>query len=233
MWWSSTLSTSIGRNVPSPTISSTSATCDPALGEPVEQLRREVEPGGRRRRRLGLRADGVDGLVALRVGQRLVDVGRQRHLARRLDAVEQVDLVRRSPARRAARRHRGPRRPSTVSTLGVGRDGAGPCRAAPGGPDAPGPPRWSGCAARAAAPRPLPRWASRSRSRAGSTRVVLTTSRSPGSSRSGRSRTWRCSAPVGRVDQQPGRVAGLDRVLGDARLRQVVVERGGVHGGPR
>jgi hypothetical protein len=48
----------------------------------LEQLRGEVEPGGGRRSRSGFAR--VHRLVALRLGQRLGDVRRQRHVARRL-----------------------------------------------------------------------------------------------------------------------------------------------------
>ena len=47
-----------------------------------QELRREVEAGGRRRRRA--RIARVDGLVALRLGERLGDVRGKRHLAVRL-----------------------------------------------------------------------------------------------------------------------------------------------------
>ena len=50
--------------------------------EPAEQLRREVQARGRRRGRA--LASRVDGLVALRVPERLRDVRRQRRLAGRL-----------------------------------------------------------------------------------------------------------------------------------------------------
>jgi hypothetical protein len=53
-----------------------------------EQAGREVEPGGGRRRGAGLVR--IDRLVALRVGERLRDVRRQRRLAVRL-RVEQPD----------------------------------------------------------------------------------------------------------------------------------------------
>ena len=83
--------------------------------EPRQQLGREVEAGGRRRRRAGLL--GVDGLVALGVGERLGDVGRQRRLARRLagepeppaalaEVLEQLDRTVGPPRAEAPRRPR-------------------------------------------------------------------------------------------------------------------------------
>ena len=90
--------------------------------QPLQQLRREVETGRRRGRRALL--PRVDGLVALRVGERLGDVGRQRSLPRRFavqaqppptltEVLEQLDrAVARAgpqPARRA-----GERFPETV-----------------------------------------------------------------------------------------------------------------------
>ncbi len=52
---------------------------DAVLPQPQQQLRGEVQPG--RGRSHGAFDPAVDGLVALGIGQRLVDVGGQRHLA--------------------------------------------------------------------------------------------------------------------------------------------------------
>ena len=89
--------------------------------EPREQLRGEVQARRRRRRRAGV--GGVDGLVAARLGERLVDVRRQRRLAGGLaveadapasvaERLEQLDrpesLTRPQPPRRARERFPDP-----------------------------------------------------------------------------------------------------------------------------
>ena len=132
--------------------------------EPRQQLRREVQPGGRRRGRPGLVR--VHRLVALGIGERLGDVRRQRHLARRL-AVQ-------------------PHAPAALAEVLEQLDRpvvAGPPAAAASAARAP--PTRRRRAARAAAPR---RAARRSGSAPRSTRVSLTTASVPAASSAGRSR---------------------------------------------
>ena len=75
---SSTSSSCTGRKVSRPTCRVTCSTCSPKRRQPRQRLRGEVQAGrGRRRRALDA---AIDGLVALRVVQALVDVGWQRHL---------------------------------------------------------------------------------------------------------------------------------------------------------
>ena len=85
--------------------------------EALEQLRREVQAGGRRRSRALV--SRVDGLVALRILQRLGNVRRQRRLARRLalqpqppaalaQRLEQLDRAEPLPGLEFARRAREP-----------------------------------------------------------------------------------------------------------------------------
>ena len=76
---SSTYSPSSGRNVSRPTWSVTLVLRTPPGFQLVEELRGEVESGGRGRR--GARRPGVDGLVALRGARAVVDVGWERRLA--------------------------------------------------------------------------------------------------------------------------------------------------------
>ena len=168
----------------------------PRVRAAVEHGPGQVQAGGRRGHRI--RPVGVHRLVAVGIGEGLVDVGRQRHGA---DPVEQAGdgrLVHAGAGPAAA--VGDPRPTSTTGSV------AGPQhrarREAPARTDEGGP--LGRLAARrlrratAAAPRLPRRCALRSRSRAGRTRVVLTTSRSPGPTSSGRSATVRWStAPAG------------------------------------
>ena len=95
---SSRSSAATGRNVSRPDVQR-----DALDVEPREQLRREVQPRGRRRGRAG--SSRVDRLVALGIRERLRDVRRQRRLARGLA----VETQRASAPRRGARAAR-PRR---------------------------------------------------------------------------------------------------------------------------
>ena len=116
-----------GRNVSRPTWSVTRST-----SRAGEQLRREVQAGGRRRGRAGVAR--VDRLVAPGIGERLGDVRRQRRLAVRLAVepqppaafAEMLEQLDRAVARA---------RPSAAAS------------------DAPAPPRGRRRCARAAAPR--------------------------------------------------------------------------------
>ena len=77
--WSSRRSTVTGLKVARPTCSVRCSMATPAARSASSSSGREVQPGGRRRGR-ALQA-GVDGLVALGVGERRPDVGRQGRLA--------------------------------------------------------------------------------------------------------------------------------------------------------
>ena len=82
MTCSSAVAAVTGRKVSSPMARSTRATVAPAASAGVEQLRGEVEARRSGRRRTGRRASRVgrvDRLVALRVVEGAVDVGRQGH----------------------------------------------------------------------------------------------------------------------------------------------------------
>ena len=81
--WTSSAVT--GLKVPMPTWRVTRGGLDAAGGQPLQQLRGEVEPGGRGGDRA--RLAGEDGLVALPVlgPVRALDVGRQRHVAEALE----------------------------------------------------------------------------------------------------------------------------------------------------
>ena len=191
---------------------------DPRRGEPLEQLRGEVQPGRRRGGRA--RLPGIHGLVTLGPIEAGRDVGRQRHLA---DPVERLQRSIGAEARRE--RVAGRRAP----------DDRGDRRAV----------------GRRAAPR---RARSRRAGRTSASHVVdpvassSSTSTAPPVAR--RRRRPRRQHPgvvddddvagaqeigkvgdrpvVGRrappVDEQPGSVARLDRHLGDALRRQLVVE---------
>ncbi len=201
------------------------------VDEPVEQRMGQVQAGGRSGGGLGLRVARVDGLVALLVRQRLVDVGRQGHLAGRLDALEQVGVAvvgqldeADAVADGLAHRDREDPRAGRVVQDGARRDSpAGAHERLPGG--------------RAALfeQQHLDR-------AAGGLHQTQPGRQHPGAidhdEVSGVEQVRQVAhvAVVGAgegVDQQAGGVAWLDRLLGDARLGQVVVELGGVHGGPR
>ena len=138
-----------------------------------EELRREVQPGGRRGGRAALAR--IDRLVALRVAERLGDVRRQRHVTVRL-ALRAARASVPRPDARAARPRRGGRRHAACR---VGRASAS--QTSP-----------STCSSSSTSPR--------GRSigmRAGTTRVSFTTasaSTRPGSSRN----TWCDTSPVAR-----------------------------------
>ena len=210
MGWSSTLAAVIGRNVSRPTASSTVATGRPGRPAAVEHRGGQVEPGGRGRHRAG--PVGVHGLVALGVGQRRGDVGRQRHDAVPARATAsssvgrpadpQPDLAgcrRRAPGRR--RRPRGRRRPPARvpgRTRRLGRTSASHR------------PPASRSSSRTSTAPPV---GLRRRRRAGRTRVVLTTSTSPGPQQVGQvgapcGGRWRPRRPG--VDQQAAPRPGLD-----------------------
>ncbi len=188
----------------------------------------EVQSGGRGGHRPG--PVGVHRLVALRVGQRLADVGRQGHAPagrQQLGGVGQQAHP--APAPRQPFAHldgpvpgggRGQDRPGRP---GAGRGAPGPARPA-GRPRVP---------VRAAAPRRLPPVALTSRSRAGITREVLTTSTSPSPDQAGQipdDAVGDRSVGVGGIEQTGG-VPWFDRPLGDGRVGQLVL--GYLHGGRR
>ena len=169
--------------------SSAASKCRPAVGA-------ATAPGRAR----------VDGLVALAVGvgrRRAVDVGRQRHLAVRVEvrAHRAVELEL-GEAAVDADHGRAPRRPAGRSAGPGGR----PCSSAAAR---------SRAARRACARRRIstaPPVALRPCSRAGSTRVSLRTSRSPGASSPARSRNARSAsvplAPSSASSRLPPRTAG-------------------------
>ena len=167
-----------------------------------------MQAGGRRSR--GTDRVSVHGLIALGLGERLVDVRRKRRLPGRL-AVELEDP---------------PALPERLDEL----DGAEPLTGAEAtrraGERLPPPlAELSTSSTSTAAPD-----ARRRCSRAGTTRVSFTTtSRSPTTSgRSENAACWTISR-VPPVDEQPRRVARLDGPLRDELGRKVVVEDGGVH----
>ena len=155
----------------------------------------QVQAGGRRGDRPG--PAGVDGLVALGVLERAVDVGREGHLA-----VAEPVAGRTSTGAAPPPGPRPPRARRPVAERGARRDPAArPYQRLPAGAR----PRRSRSSTSTAPPVAL-----RSRSRAGTTRVSLTTSRSPGAEQVGQVgdrpvARWRAGAGV---DQQPGRAAG-------------------------
>ena len=189
---------------------------DAARVERREKLRREMQPGGRRRD--GALLAGIDGLVvgavALVVRPLRGDVGRQRHVADRCPAP-------RREMRRKGRRQAAPRRPraspATVASSAPSR------QALPSWPKlmrSPGATRLAGrrkASQRSAATRmcsvaSICATASPRRrmplSCAGMTLVSLKTSTSPGSSRAGRSRDEPVLEILARPDhQQPRRIA--------------------------
>ena len=172
--------------------------------EPREQLRREME--ARRSAPLPSPASSrVDGLIAPRIGERLVDVGRQRRLAGGLalepdapaslaERLEQLDrpepLARRAAAARAAR----------------------------------APPRHRRRASRPGAPRPRRRSRAGRQPRGHDPRVVDDDELPSSSSGSSAKPRWRTVAGRAVVDEQPRGVAPLGRMLGDQLRRQRVVE---------
>ena len=170
--------------------------------EPLEQLTREVEPRRRRGRRAGFAR--VHGLVALGVGERLHDVGRQRRLPGRLSVqaeapaalaqvLEELDVA------VAPARPEPPRRPSeplphvAVQLLDE-----------------------EHLAARALEPD----------SRGHDARVVHDDERVPDLVREVREPPVADRPGRALVDEQPRLVASLRRVLRDQLRRQVVVEHG-------
>ena len=176
---------------------------DPLDVEASEQLRREVEARGRRGGRAGLAR--VDGLVALGVVERLVDVRRQRRLAVRL-AGRGADATGPRRAARAARPGRGAGRRAAAARAG---------RA---------PPRGRRRCARRAAPPPLPPPAVEAH--AGRDDAGVVDHHQLVESSSGSSLNRRCRTVAGRplVHEQPGLVAPLGRVLGDQLRRQLVLQ---------
>ena len=160
---------------------------DPVGGQPGEHGVGEVQAGGGGGGRSG--PCGVHRLVAVGVGEGGVDVRRQRHHAVLVEHLERVAVAEQRDLERVtgvgAITHARPRR--------CRRGRAAWCRAASAAPGARAPPT---CAASpscgsssstSAAPPPGRVKASR----AGITRVSLTTTRSPRRSTRGRSRTWR------------------------------------------
>ena len=91
MWWSCGSSSLTGRNVSSPTSSSTRPMCAPSLLQAVEQRLREMQP--RRRRRRAALVGAEHRLVVLGVLERPGDVGRERHLADAVHDVEELALL--------------------------------------------------------------------------------------------------------------------------------------------
>ena len=90
--WPSMRSVWMGWNVPSPTCRVTVAISAPRARHVVQNLRREVKPGGGRRHGTALARE--NGLVTLAVRGRIgaVDIGRQGHVADLLEFAEQVAL---------------------------------------------------------------------------------------------------------------------------------------------
>ena len=214
---------------------------DAARREPRQQLVGEMQARGRRRdRALVAREQGLVVGAVLLVGRALAgDIGRQRHVAPLGDG-----LVEHRPVERERQRHlaalalaldRGVElaEEADLALLAEADDVAGSSFFA-GRTKArqrePSSRSVSVASIFGSVPRPMRRPVSR----AGITLVSLTTSASPGSSRSGRSRTpsvvelRRAARPH---HQQPRRVARRRRPQRDALGRQVEVEEVGAHVG--
>ena len=100
MRWSSGSGSVTGWNVSRPTTSSTGHDLDPRSPDAVEQRRGEVQAGGRRRCRAGL--GGVHRLVAVGPVEAAVDVGRQWHLAVPGEQLERIVVARQLDRERVA-----------------------------------------------------------------------------------------------------------------------------------
>ena len=211
---------------PSPTISSTVATPMPRAANADMSCRGEVQPGGGGGHRVVPVGVGVDRLVALGVGERRGDVRRQGHLAAPPMASAEVAVAGARPRRC---RSPSPRSSPTTTVRSTGRRRASArCPAAAAGrgarapPSVPGPSR---VAPRAAAPRPR-RPSACARCEPGR--------QHPGGvdhdQVAGLEQVGQIGDPTvlepprAAIDEQPGRVARLDRHLGDALVRQLVVE---------
>ena len=204
----------IGWNVSSPTSSSTAATVTPPRGE-LDRATRS-SGAGRRSVRLPIRGRGrrPSGSVAAASRSSMYGGSGISPMSSSRTGVQEHNLERVAGRRAGQDRRRRLPCSSTASR-----------RCAAGGPGARAPPTTPvGAPGSSSSTSAAPPVARRSRSRAGSTRVSLTTRTSPGAA----GREVGHAAVLGRrappVDQQTGRVAGLDRHLGDARRRQVVVE---------
>ena len=194
--------------------------------QPIEQSRRKVQAGRRSRHRTARRR--VDGLVALvestgRFGP--LDVGRQGHVADGVDGGVHIAVIRPEPDRAPARDGgaRAPPAPAGGRRLRMP-PAIRPSASVRGGRAHPSVRR---PAAPAAGTRRRPPLGSRRPSRrAGTTRVSLTTSTSPGASSVSQIRDAMVGArPRGAVEPQQARpVAHRRRLLGDQLGRQVVVE---------
>ena len=213
----------IGANVSRPTTSSTVAQSDaPRPRSAVEHAVGEVQPGGRRRRRR--RLVGEDGLVALGIVERRVDVRRQRQSRRTAASdVERVVVTEQRHDERVAGRRAGSDLDDRSARRVVrARVPGGSLRA---GRTSASHDRRSASRGSSSSTSLAPPVARRRRSRAGITRVSLTTSRSPGSQQFGEiADVTMFRRRVAPVDEQPSGVTWFDRHLGDQRRVEVVVE---------
>ena len=237
--WSSVSSALTGRNVPAPTCSVTKRALDARRVEPANSSGVKCRPGRRRRHRALLARDRWSGsrAVALVVRALRGDVGRQRHMADRVQRL--VEKRRRTDRSASVTSPPSPFSTTVASSvpskqalpswpkLDAVADGqplAGPHEGQPAvGGDAHDAASHRHCAElRRAAATPL--------SCAGMTLVSLKTSTSPGSSSDGRSRTSGRRAPAPRLDhQQPRSVARLGRAQRDPLVGQVEIEEIDTH----
>ena len=184
---------------------------DAARVERGEQLRREMQAGGRRGDRAFLpRVDRlVVGAVARVVGPLRGDVGRQRHVADRVRAPRRGTAPERSKPSSTSppSRFSSTVASSAAEQAGIRRHGRSGCGRRPRGawPAARRPASGRARCACAASPRHCAAASPRRRmplSCAGMTLVSLKTSASPGRSRSGRSRTTRSPSALARLARQ-------------------------------